>query len=76
MENKEEKIKRKIMLADIKENAWKRRGARSSHEEYAKRLAVETKKAERGKVRDRIHKLEEFKKTAEEKEVERRKSSW
>jgi hypothetical protein len=74
METKEKKMKRKLILADIKENAWKIRGKKSSHEEYADRLEKETKKVERGKVRDRIQNLENMKRIKEEKEIERRKS--
>ena len=73
MENKEEMYKRRILLAEIKENAWKRRGSRSSHEEHSERLETEKKKEEMGKVRERIKKPEETKKTAESKETERRK---
>ena len=45
----------------------------SSHEEHTRRMETETKKVERGKVKDKIKKLEELKKPAEEKEAERRK---
>ena len=66
MESKEESIKRRIMLADIKENVWKRRCTQSIHEEHSDMMESESKKVNRGKVRDRIQKLEELKKTAEE----------
>ena len=67
------------MLADINENAWKRRGTMSSHEEHTNRMEIEAKKVERGKVKDRIKKLEDLMKSAEEKKAERRKDfmvSW
>ena len=70
MDSKEEIFKRRIMLAEIKENVWKRRGAKSIHEEHSDRLENEKKTVE---VRERIEKLEEMKKTAEENEIERRK---
>ena len=57
MENKEEMYKRRILLAEIKENVWKRRGSRSSHEEHSERLETEKKKVEMGKVRERLNKL-------------------
>ena len=51
----------------------------SNHEEHTNRMENETKKAERGKVKDRIKKLEDLMKSAEEKKAERRKDfmvSW
>ena len=72
-ESKEEKLKRKLELADIKENVWKRRGKKSNHEECTEKLEKEAKQKEKGKVRERIKNLENAKRLAEEKEQERRK---
>ena len=73
IENKEEKIRKKIILADIKENAWKRRGFKSSHEECVESIEKLKKNEEREKVKDRIKKMEEMQKNAEEREIERRR---
>ena len=73
METKEEKLKRKLELAEIKENAWKWRGKKSSHEEHTRRKEIEAKNIEEKKVRDRIANIENQKKIAEEKKKERMK---
>ena len=72
METKEQKLKRKLELAEIKENAWKWRGDKASHEEHTSRMENEAKKLEKGNVRNRIAKLENQRKAAEEREKERR----
>ena len=78
MANKEEMFRKRILLAEIRENNWKRRGSRSSHEEHSERLEKvekeKKKKEKREKVRDRLKMLEEMKKPAEEKENEKRKA--
>ena len=35
MQSKEEAMSKRLILAEIKENAWKRRGEKSSHEEHS-----------------------------------------
>ena len=73
METIEEAVKRRIMIAEIKENVWKRRGPMSSHEEHSSRMEQDTEKVERGKVKDRIKNLENLKRSAQEKEAKRRR---
>ena len=41
--SKEEVLQRRIQLAEIKENAWKWRRARTSHEKHSNRLEKERK---------------------------------
>ena len=45
LESKEKVVQRKLILAEIKENYWKRRGEKSIHEEYTEK--VERKKEKR-----------------------------
>ena len=63
--SKEEMFQRRIQLAEIKENAWKCRGARTNHEEHSDWLEKERKEEEKGNVRERIRKLEKIKETEE-----------
>ena len=48
--NKEEVFLRKIEMAEMKENAWKWRGANSSQEEHSRRQGKEKKTAEKEKA--------------------------
>ena len=59
IESREEIMKRKIIMAEIEDNAWKRRGEKSNHEEYIGRMEKEKKKEKRGKVRDTVNFLPE-----------------
>ena len=43
LQNEEEAMRKRLILAEIKENAWKRRGEKSSHEEHSDRLEKERK---------------------------------
>jgi hypothetical protein len=72
METKEQILKRKLEIAEIKENAWKWRGVKSSHEEHTSRMEKANKRLEKGNVRDRIANLENKNKAAEAREQERR----
>ena len=44
METKEQNLKRKLEIAEIKENGWKWRGEKSSHEEHTSRMEKATKR--------------------------------
>ena len=54
MESEEEAMRKRLVLAEIKENAWKRRGKQSSHEEHSERLEKEEQIMKREKVKERI----------------------
>ena len=41
-------MKRRLELAEIRENAWKWRGEKSSHEEHTSRMEKDEKKLEKG----------------------------
>ena len=47
LETKEKMVQRKLILAEIKENSWKRRCDKSSHEEYTERAEKEKEKRKR-----------------------------
>ena len=44
LESKENVVQRKLILAEIKENCWKRRGEKSNHEEYTEKVEKEQRK--------------------------------
>ena len=58
-------MRQRIILAEIKENAWKRRGIQSSHEEHYERLEKEERIMKREKVKEKIKQLEEERKGKE-----------
>ena len=73
IESKEEAMFKRLILAEIKENAWKRREEnKSSHEEYSGRQEKEEKILKRNKVQEKIKQLEEERKSTEEREKERK----
>ena len=72
MQSKEEAMRKRIILSEIKENAWKRREEKSSHEEHSERLEKEEKNEKRELMKVRMKQLEEGRKSAEEKEREGR----
>ena len=63
--SKDEAMRQRIILAEIKENAWKRRGIQSSHEEHYERLEKEERIMKREKVKEKIKQLEEERKGKE-----------
>ena len=72
LQNEEEAMRKRLILAEIKENAWKRRGEKSSHEEHSDRLKKEEKNEKKDLMKSKLKKLEEGRKSGEEKERERR----
>ena len=57
--SKKDLFLKRMQLAEIKENAWRWRGTRASHEEQSVRLEKVNKDEE--KVRDKIRRQEEIK---------------
>ena len=74
LESKENVVQRKLILAEIKENCWKRRGEKSNHEECTEKVEKEKGKEKKENVRDKVKRLEETRKLAEKNELERRKN--
>ena len=72
IESEEEAMRKRLVLAEIKENAWKRRGKQSSHEEHSERLEKETKIKKKEKVKEKIDQLEKESKNVEENENEKK----
>ena len=66
--SQEELFLKRIQLAEIKENAWRWRGTRTSHKEQLVRLEKGNKEVEKEKVRDKIKRQEEIKEK-EEKDI-------
>ena len=62
--SKEEAFLRRMEIAEMKENAWKWRGTKSSHEEYSGRKEIKKKIVEKEII------LEKIKKKVMEEEVE------
>ena len=52
--SKKDLFLKRMQLAEIKENAWRWRGTRTSHEEQSVRLEKGNKEEEKEKVRDKI----------------------
>ena len=74
LESKENVVQRKLILAEIKENCWKRRGEKSNHEECTEKVEKEKGKEKKENVRDKVKRLEETRKLEEKKELEKRKT--
>jgi hypothetical protein len=73
MESMEEALAKRLILAEIRENAWKRReDNKSSHEEYSDRLEKEEQKLSREKIKEKVKQKEEELKSIEKKEKDRK----
>ena len=72
IESEEEALRKRLILAEITENAWKRRGKQSSHEEHSERLETKTKIQKKEKVKEKVDQLEKGRKLAEENEKKRK----
>ena len=58
LQNEEEAMRKRLILAEIKENAWKRRGEKSSHEVHSDRLEKEEKNEKKDLAKAKSKKLE------------------
>ena len=74
--SEDEKFLRRMEIAEIRENAWRWRGALTSHEEQTVSLEKRNNKEEKGKVRDKLERQKDEKEKEEKETKEKFLDEW